>query len=181
MNDGKIGAFDTFDNLMAHNEEFRTMMATVDVDQQDSAAAKEVDDSADVAAEKPAEDSEDSLMQEEERASENVGLKVYYRYFKASGSVLVLPLIFLFLIVAQGPHIVTNLWLTWWTSDKLGFPTGKYIGIYVALGVTQALTLFLFSVALSTERRRAKGSFIKQCSGFFVRPCRFMTLPRWDA
>lgn len=127
MNDGKISAFDTFDNLMAHNEEFRTMMATVDVDQQDSATAKEVDDSADVAAEKPAEDSEDSLMQEEERASENVGLKVYYRYFKASGSFLVLPLIFLLLIVAQGTNIVTNLWLTWWTSDKFGFSTGKYV------------------------------------------------------
>lgn len=38
MDEGRIAACDTFDNLMAHNERFREMMATVDRDQQDGNA-----------------------------------------------------------------------------------------------------------------------------------------------
>lgn len=124
MKDGQINAFDTFDSLMDQNEEFRTMMSTVDVDRQDSGLDM---DTIDLAAEQPTEKGKDSLMQEEDRGSSNVSLKVYYNYFKAAGSGLSLPLILLLLALSQGTNIVSGLWLAWWTSDKFGFATGKYV------------------------------------------------------
>lgn len=125
MKDGQIDAFDTFDNLMAENGEFQSMMSTVDVGREDSEIETEV--STDLAPAKPSEKPKESLMQEEDRGSSNVSPRVYYNYFKAAGTGLTLPLLLLLLVVSQGANIVSGLWLAWWTSDQFGYPTGEYV------------------------------------------------------
>lgn len=132
MDDGRIAACDTFDNLMARNERFRAMMATVDRDQQDgNAEASAADHSAVQKTSNMMENSKDSLMQEEEKGLDSVPWSIYYHYFKAAGSILVLPLILALLLVAQGGNIITSLWLAWWSSDKFRLSTGKYVSTYV--------------------------------------------------
>jgi ABC-type multidrug transport system fused ATPase/permease subunit len=44
---------------------------------------------------------------------------------------------------------VTSLWLSWWTSNKWGYSTGVYIGGYAALGASQAILMFCFSISLT--------------------------------
>ncbi|KAK3100939.1 ATP-binding cassette transporter yor1, partial [Teratosphaeriaceae sp. CCFEE 6253] len=94
-------------------------------------------------------------MQVEERAVKGVGWEVYKAYIKASGSIWNLPLVLLILLVSQGANIITSLWLSWWTSNKFGYSTGTYIGVYAALGVVQATLLFIWSVALTVLGTRA--------------------------
>ena len=88
-------------------------------------------------------------MQQEEKAQASVPWSVYGAYVRASGSAMNAPLVIGVLLLSQGANIMTSLWLSYWTSDKFGLSTGAYIGIYAALGVVQAVLMFLFSVLLS--------------------------------
>lgn len=152
MENGGIQAVDTFENLMANNPDFVKLVAK---NAQDEKKEEEVIDEDEVEEEKkeakkrkgkkPAA----ALMQVEERAVSNVSWDVYKAYLKASGSLLSLPVCLLLLILSQGANISTSLWLSWWTSNKFGLQEGTYIGVYAALGVTQAIFMFFFSIALS--------------------------------
>jgi ATP-binding cassette, subfamily C (CFTR/MRP), member 1 len=130
MEDGSIVANDTFDNLVANNDRFKEMMATVDQDHQEeeeddeAPAAKEeaVRKIASIAKQKPTDD----LMQEESDGTGASG-NIYIRYYAVAGSVLFLPLLAVLLILSQGGSIVTNLWLSWWTSNKWGYSTADYV------------------------------------------------------
>ena len=154
MNDGRIDAIDTFENLMANNADFVKLIASnAQEEKQGQEEAPddedEVEDEKKAARRKKGKKPAGALMQAEERAVSNVSWNVYHAYIKSSGSVLVLPLIVLLLIVSQGANIATSLWLSWWTSNKFGFSRGTYVGGYAALGFVQALLMFIFSVALS--------------------------------
>lgn len=146
MEEGKIQAIDTFDNLMQNSEGFRHLMETTLVEEkQDPDAVAEIVDAG--PGKKMKKDK--GLMQSEERAIASIPWSVYKTYIEASGTMLNLPLVLVLLILAQGANIVTNLWLSFWTSDKFGFSMGVYIGIYATLGVLQALLAFVFMVSLS--------------------------------
>lgn len=77
-------------------------------------------------------------MQEEEKGLDSVPWSIYHHYFKAAGSILVLPIILALLVIAQGGNFITSLWLAWWSSDKFGLSTGKYVSaplyVYADLG-----------------------------------------------
>ena len=53
----------------------------------------------------------------------------------------------------SSPDSLTYLPLTstvsWWTSNKFGYANGTYIGVYAALGASQAFLLFFFALSLS--------------------------------
>jgi ABC-type multidrug transport system fused ATPase/permease subunit len=162
MDNGKIRAVDTFNKLMKDHEGFRTLMETTSTEdkEEEDSAEKQLDVEAAnkiVRVDTSAEDREKNkknkkaaaLMQREERAEAAVPWSVYGAYVRASGSILNAPLIIFLLILSQGANIVTSLWLSYWTSDKFGFSTGTYIGVYAGLGVMQAILMFTFSVLLS--------------------------------
>ncbi|KAK7734458.1 ATP-binding cassette transporter yor1 [Botryosphaeria dothidea] len=154
MHEGQISAIGTFDNLMANNEDFIKLMAST-AQEDEKKKEEEPDDEDEIEEEKkdvkkktpkkPAQ----GLMQAEERAVKSVSWSVYSAYIKASGSILIAPLVLGLLILSQGANIVTSLWLSWWTSNKFGYSEGTYIGVYAALGFTQSFLMFVFSVALS--------------------------------
>ena len=132
MRDGHIDTVDTFDNLMANNEAFQKLMATTAVEEEQIAEENVNEDAIEdekkesktkKGGKKPAA----ALMQAEERAVKSVGWSVYSAYVRASGSILVFPLVFALLVLSQGANISTSLWLSWWTSNKFGFSTGTYV------------------------------------------------------
>ncbi|EED18119.1 oligomycin resistance ATP-dependent permease yor1, putative [Talaromyces stipitatus ATCC 10500] len=163
MENGMIVANDTFDNLFAHNERFKEMMTTVNQDHKDEevempAAPETTVQKIASIAKQPGED----LIQEESNSASGVSTGIYFRYYAAAGSVLLLPMIVLLLILSQGGAIVTNLWLAWWTSNKFHFPTGTYIGVYAALGVGQAILLFIYTTSLSITGTRSSRQLLKR-------------------
>ncbi|KAJ5650852.1 ABC transporter integral membrane type 1 [Penicillium longicatenatum] len=158
MEEGRIHAVDTFDNLMRDNELFQRLMATSG--QEDS---NEQSEKAEEASEKVEEAQEATpkeagtakpagvLMQQEEKATSSVGWNVWKAYIRASGSSLNAIVILFFLALANVANIYTSLWLSYWTSDKYpSFSTGEYIGIYAALGVSGVLIMFIFSTYMTT-------------------------------
>ncbi|KAH0542222.1 hypothetical protein FGG08_003344 [Glutinoglossum americanum] len=153
LEDGKIEAIDTFENLITHNEGFSNMMATIS--QEEKKKKEEGKDDKDGIEEETKDPKKlkkkrgAALMQAEERAVESVPWSVYGAYISASGSTLNAPLVIWLLILSQCANIATSLWLSWWTSDKWNLSMGKYIGTYVALGVIQALLMFLYSIVLA--------------------------------
>ncbi|KAJ6184684.1 ABC transporter family protein [Penicillium mononematosum] len=159
MEDGKIQVIDTFENLRNNHEGFQAVLETAapvmpkekQTEEDEVTEIKELpptDDTADH--KKPEKDKKAApLMQQEDRAEAAVPWSVYGAYVRASGTIFNAPLAFLLLILAQGSNISTSLWLSFWISDKFGYSTGLYIGVYVALGVLQAFLMFAFALVLS--------------------------------
>lgn len=150
LEDGKVQAIDTFENLMRDHAGFQLLMETTAVEQEQKDEAEVNED--EVEGEKKEVKKKKKgpgLMQAEERAVKSVPLKVYLDYVRASGSLLNAPIVVILLIMSQGANIATSLWLSWWTSNKWGFSKGVYIGVYGALGACQALLLFGFAVSLT--------------------------------
>ncbi|OKL64198.1 hypothetical protein UA08_00273 [Talaromyces atroroseus] len=170
MEDGLVAANDTFENLVANNDRFKEMMATVNKDQQEEEEEEEEEEAEAPAAKEESvqkvasiakqQRPQNDLIQEESDGTGASG-NIYLRYYAVAGSVLFLPLIVLLLILSQGGSIVTNLWLSWWTSDKFGYSTADYVGVYVGLGIGQAILLFFYSTALSYTGTRASRLLLK--------------------
>ncbi|KAF7506363.1 hypothetical protein GJ744_011829 [Endocarpon pusillum] len=153
MNDGRIESIDTFDNLMNTNEAFQQLMATTA--QEEAIEENEKPDDQDKVedgkktTERTKKRAAGVLMQQEERAVRSISWGVYGAYIKASGSILTGPLILIFLVLANCANIATSLWLSYWTSNRFGLPSGAYIGIYAGLGVLQSLLMYTFATMLS--------------------------------
>lgn len=120
MEEGRILAIDTFDNLMRDHEGFQTLMATTGVEEEQEAEAHVNDDEIE-------EEKKDmkkkpkgaGLMQAEERAVKSVSWTVYIDYVKASGSIWNAPLVVGLLLLSQAVNLGTSLWLSYWTSDSM--------------------------------------------------------------
>ncbi|CCU77293.1 ABC transporter/ABC Transporter [Blumeria hordei DH14] len=147
MEDGQIRAIDSFDNLIRENNGFHLLMENASVDQEEKKSSNEPIVGEDTQLSKKSNGMK--LMQAEERSLNSVPWSVYYEYIRASGSIFNAPLALIFLIASQGSNIATSLWLSWWTSDHLGYSKNIYIGVYVALGFTQAFLVFSFSLTLT--------------------------------
>lgn len=171
MEAGKIQTIDTFENLRNNHQGFQTLIET-------AAAApkkkqKEEGGVTDMKEHSPVAETADHkylekqkktapLMQQEDRAEAAVPWSVYSAYVRASGTILNAPFAFLLLVLAQGSNISTNLWLSFWISDKFGYSTGLYIGVYAGLGGIQALLMFAFALMLSVLGTNASKVMFRQ-------------------
>lgn len=149
MEEGKIQAIDTFSNLMNNYASFQQLMETTAVEEQHEPEAEEEDVEEEKKTEKKKKHKAPGLMQAEEKSAKSVSWAVYADYVRASGSLLNAPIVLLLLLLSQGANIATSLWLSWWTSNKFGYSTAVYIGVYAALGAGQALLLFFFALSLT--------------------------------
>lgn len=132
MKEGSIHSIETFDNLMANDEEFQNLMATTAKEEKKEETEEVNEDEIeeekkDVKKKKGGKKPAGALMQAEERAVKSVSFEIYKAYIKASGSILAAPAIILTLIISQGANIATSLWLSWWTADKFGYSKGVYV------------------------------------------------------
>jgi ATP-binding cassette subfamily C (CFTR/MRP) protein 1 len=154
MEEGRIQAIDTFENLMRDSVDFQKLMATTAQEEIVEEKAKpddedEVADEKKIASKSKSKKKAAALMQTEERAVKSVSWGVWGAYIHAAGSWVMAPLILISLVLMNGSNIVTSLWLSYWTSRKFDLPEGTYIGIYVALGIVQGLLMYTFSTLLS--------------------------------
>ncbi|KAF2134156.1 ABC multidrug transporter-like protein [Dothidotthia symphoricarpi CBS 119687] len=154
VEEGHVQAVDTFDNLMASNEDFQQLMTQTKSeekhDEEDEALEDEGENEKKVITKtKKKSKKQVALMQVEERATKSVSWDVWIEYIRAGGGLWVGPLVFILLVLSQGANIVTSLWLSYWTSNKFGFSEGAYIGAYASFGFTQAVLMFLFSISVS--------------------------------
>lgn len=132
MEDGKIEAVGTFDKLMETNIEFARMMGEIATEAQaekqeetEKEAKDEIEETEVKEKKKPQQAK--TLMQAEERGVSSVSWRVYEAYIRASGSILVAPLVVLLLCLSQASNIITTLWLGYWTSNKYNLPNGVYV------------------------------------------------------
>ncbi|KAI5862830.1 ATP-binding cassette transporter protein YOR1-like protein [Durotheca rogersii] len=162
MDGGKIRAVDTFDNLMANHTGFQQLMETTALEEKEGGLmpASDKTNGEDKVSKKKKRGQ--GLMQAEERAVSSVPWSVYGAYVRASGSVFNAPITVFFLLLAQGSNIMTSLWLSYWTADRYGFPTGVYIGVYAGLGTLQAIFLFAFSISLAIFGTNASKALLSQ-------------------
>ncbi|KAL1862548.1 ATP-binding cassette transporter yor1 [Diaporthe australafricana] len=159
MDQGRIQAIDTFDNLMKEHVGFQQLMETTAVEEKEGGA--EIAQMPDANEAKGKKKKGKTLMQSEERAVASVPWSVYGDYVRASGSLFNAFLIFVLLVVSQAANIMTSLWLSWWTSDQYNLSQGTYIGIYAGLGAVQALLMFSFMVTLTIVGTSASKSMLR--------------------
>lgn len=160
MDEGRIIAVDTFDNLMRDNEVFKRLMSTTSQQEKTDDQEETEDDDEDEEDKKAAavvskkfkpRKAGPALMQQEERATSSVGWSVWKAYISATGSFFSLFAFLISLALVNGANIMTSLWLSYWTSDKYPYlSTGQYIGIYAGLGGSQVLLMFTFSTFTTT-------------------------------
>ncbi|KAL1964629.1 hypothetical protein VTN77DRAFT_6803 [Rasamsonia byssochlamydoides] len=168
MEDGRINAVDTFDNLMRNNQVFQRLMSTTSQEKgkeenEDPEKADEIEeDEAGKPSKKAKSAKQAALMQQEERAVDSVGWDVWKAYISASGSFFNLFIVLAAIILTNGANIVTSLWLSYWTSNKFPLSEGQYIGIYAGLGASQAVLIYTFSTILSTSGTNASRTMLQR-------------------
>ncbi|USW57841.1 Putative AAA+ ATPase domain, ABC transporter type 1, transmembrane domain-containing protein [Septoria linicola] len=159
MKDGAIYKIATFPDLMEHDAEFQKLMETTAQEEkkedEDEANEDEIEEEKKDAKKKKGKKPAAALMQQEERAVDSVGWGVYAAYVRASGGMWVAPFVLFLLVISQGANIMTSLWLSYWTAGRWGLGLGVYIGVYAALGVSQACLMFAFSVVLTIYGTRS--------------------------
>ncbi|KAJ5287805.1 hypothetical protein N7478_003491 [Penicillium angulare] len=157
MDEGRIHAVDTFDNLMRDNQLFQRLMSTSGQDDAEDDDEKHEEDIDEVdekgKGNKGAEPGKPAnvLMTQEEMATSSVSWSVWKAYIKASGSYFNAFGCIFFLVLANVANIWTSLWLSYWTSNKYPqLSTGAYIGIYAGLATSVTIIMFTFSTYMTT-------------------------------
>jgi ATP-binding cassette subfamily C (CFTR/MRP) protein 1 len=128
---GRIVAVDTFDNLIANNEAFSTMMARISQEEEGEEGrgrdGRGIED--DLGGSPEPKKNGGALMQVEERAIHSVPWSVYGSYISASGNTLNAPLALALLVISQAGNIATGLWLSWWSANKWHLSVGQYVSV----------------------------------------------------
>ncbi|KAJ5476818.1 ABC multidrug transporter [Penicillium sp. IBT 31633x] len=174
LEEGRIRANDTYDNLITTNTHFQELMASTTREETDEdKVAAQVQMKEPVEEEKTLDPA--TLIQEEDRSVTSVDWGVYIAYIRASGSLWYGVIPFILLCLAQSSNILTNIWLSYWVDEKFDLSKGQYIGIYVGLGIIQAVLMFSFSLSVSllatsasrTMMEKALASVLRAPMSFF--------------
>ncbi|KAF9169153.1 hypothetical protein BGX21_010914 [Mortierella sp. AD011] len=174
MKDGEIVERGTFQELMANEGEFSSLMkAHGGID--DEAEKEEIEEAEDehngntAVSEKAAEAGSDEkkadsaekkgkpkgLMSQEERATGSVDGKIYLDYVRAAGGMYLIPLLLSLLIITQVAKVGNDLWLSWWTSDDFHKSQKFYMIFYAIWGLAQGLFQFINGFYFSLAGARA--------------------------
>jgi hypothetical protein len=167
MHQGKIVEQGTYDELLSHGGDFARLVDEFGGKEEEK---KEVEDEVEEdGIEEPEKEAEKkplqkgkALMQIEERATGSVKWGVYAEYARAGGGIWVIPAVIMSVIACNGVNIATSLWLSFWTSNKYGLSEGGYVGIYAALGASQAVFFFIFGYTLTMTGNKAAGNLHMQ-------------------
>jgi ATP-binding cassette subfamily C (CFTR/MRP) protein 1 len=79
----------------------------------------------------------------------SVPWRIYCSYIQASKNVTLALGIPVLLVFCQGITVATNLWLSYWVSNRFGYSREVYIGVYAALGVLNLFFQLGFGMAIS--------------------------------
>ena len=161
MHQGKIVEQGTYEELISRGGDFARLVEEYGGKEEEK--KEEADEAEGDAIEEPLKDVKENkpqqkgnaLMQIEERATGSVEWGVYAEYARAGGGIWVIPAVIVCVLCCNGVNIATSLWLSYWTSKKYDLSEGTYVGIYAALGVSQAIFFFIFGYALTMTGNKA--------------------------
>ncbi|TKA30151.1 hypothetical protein B0A50_02870 [Salinomyces thailandicus] len=172
LHEGGVRKIATFYELMRGDPEFQKLMESAGQQKSDGeSGGQESIDSIQVQNRgqglveeaRKSDEPVDALMQREEQATGNVSWTVYSAFITASGSIWNIATVIAIIGIAQGANITTSLWLSWWTSKRFdNFGTGEYIGVYAALGVIQAILMFVYATTLTILGARASRTMLNR-------------------
>ncbi|KAF9484355.1 ABC transporter [Pholiota conissans] len=106
----------------------------------------------------------DNMMQTEERNVGAVSAEVYKVYFSAGNAKVILPILLLSIVANNGAAVLSSYWLVWWQEAKWNKSQGFYMGIYAALGVSQAVFAFLMGAMFALMTYFASRRLYKEAS-----------------
>ncbi|KAI0843074.1 P-loop containing nucleoside triphosphate hydrolase protein [Hypoxylon sp. FL0890] len=161
MENGRIRAMDQYSKLFAAEPDFRTMLAGTT---QDVKEGKQEDGRVPRAESTASKRENRSHIQaaDNNRPLDNFesggarGQLVLKAYIRSSGRLINGFIPAMLLILAQGTSTLTNLWLSYWTSNKFQRLSRKgYVAIYIILATMQAVLILCFAVSLSILGIRA--------------------------
>ncbi|PYI28928.1 putative ABC multidrug transporter [Aspergillus indologenus CBS 114.80] len=163
MEDGKIHAIGTFDDLTRSSDIFKRLMSITSqqdaLDQEPSSTSATTDEKPETARRVPG----GALMQKEDMASGSVGWDVLKTYVKASGSYLNVPVSLCLICVFNGALVMSGLWLSFWTSNKYsGLTTGEYVGIYIAVCCSQFVAMYAFAAHVTIVGANASKKMLQR-------------------
>lgn len=101
LQEGRVQAVDTFENLMANDAGFQHLMETTAVEEREDKKEDE-EEAGEEVKDKKKKKKDAGLMQAEERQVKSVPWSVYASYIKASGSMWSLFIVLLFLVLSNG-------------------------------------------------------------------------------
>ncbi|EIW68338.1 hypothetical protein TREMEDRAFT_32323 [Tremella mesenterica DSM 1558] len=160
MDEGRVAEQGTYRELKASGKAFARLISEFGAEDEANAAEANEQEAITAATAAKKYDRADlvskgvgrALMQAEERNSGAMRNGTYWNYLKAGKGQYVFPALILAVSVAQAFTVMTSFWLVYWEERRWPKPNGWYMGIYAALGVGSAISLFLqgFSNALLT-------------------------------
>lgn len=160
MEDGVIAEQGTWDQLRARDGSFARLIRDFGSEEQADMKDEQEQDSVEAAFQEKKYDRNNmvakgtahSLMQTEERNAGSLKKGTFFTYFRAGKGHIMIPLLLLSVTVAQAFTVMTSFWLVYWQENKWPYGDGFYMGIYAALGIGSALSLFYqgFTNALMT-------------------------------
>ncbi|KJA16429.1 hypothetical protein HYPSUDRAFT_207024 [Hypholoma sublateritium FD-334 SS-4] len=107
-----------------------------------------------------------ALMQTEERNTGAIAWPVYRDYMKAGHGEWVMPALVLSLVLMQGAAVLSSYWLVWWQDGSFHQSQRFYMGVYAALGVSQAVFSYMmgatFALLTYFASQRLHGAAIKR-------------------
>ncbi|KJX98805.1 ABC transporter protein YOR1 [Zymoseptoria brevis] len=87
-----------------------------------------------------------AMMQTEERFVGSVTARTYASYVRAGKPAFTLTSFIISMLIFQGGSILSPLWLQWWQEGRFTTLSSEtYMGVYAALGVSQAIGLLAMS------------------------------------
>ncbi|KIM34225.1 hypothetical protein M408DRAFT_303315 [Serendipita vermifera MAFF 305830] len=152
MDNGKIAGEGTYNELIQAGGAFSQLIkqfgAQEDAEVEKDTAEEEVE-AAEVTKKRRAAVQGAHHMQAEERNKGSVSGKIYAQYFAAAHGKILIPVLILSAIFAQGAAVMSGYWLVYWQEDKWHQRPQFYMGIYAGLGIAQALGTFVIGAILS--------------------------------
>ena len=150
LGDGKMQEIGTYKSLMAKGLEFSKLMKAHGIDNDDGDKKEKGESKPETsagAAVKSASQNDDSIK-EEERAIGNVGSRIYFELFKATGTQWNFVFVVFFFGCEYGTKAFLDYWLTWWATDKFGWTSNEYLLVYFCIFVANGLFVFTRSFIL---------------------------------
>ncbi|KAL7424431.1 ATP-binding cassette transporter yor1 [Cryptotrichosporon argae] len=87
------------------------------------------------------------LMTTEERNGGSLSWATWGGYLHAGRGEILIPLLLLFVVIAQGFTVLTSYWLVFWENNQFGLSNNAYMGIYAGLGIGSAVSVFFMGMS----------------------------------
>lgn len=155
MSEGRIRKLDAYQNLVDNDPEFAAFVRGGQQDTVDTtcpntqAVLQQRASTQPVDPREQRSHNEEDAAQEEDRTTKAVSWSVYGALVAPRLSSVLFTLCIPFLLIGNGILVITQLWLSWWSSDRYSLPRDTYIAIYVALAAAQLVFLYIFGFLLN--------------------------------